>query len=35
MVSLGIANWLRLLLWLFVGMVIYFYYGRHHSRYRT
>jgi len=25
-------TWLRLIIWLIIGMVIYFSYGRHHSR---
>ena len=25
-------TWLRLIIWLIIGMVIYFFYGRHHSR---
>lgn len=28
--SLGIENWIRLLGWLFIGMIIYFAYGRYH-----
>jgi APA family basic amino acid/polyamine antiporter len=31
MLSLGVPNWSRLGIWLLVGMVIYFFYGRHHS----
>jgi APA family basic amino acid/polyamine antiporter len=31
MFSLPAANWLRLLLWLLLGLVIYFLYGRNHS----
>ena len=31
MFSLGWENWLRLAVWLLVGLVIYFTYGRHHS----
>ena len=32
MFSLPAENWLRLAVWLLVGLVIYFAYGRHHSR---
>src|SRR6202140_1891953 len=32
MFSLPAENWLRLFIWLVVGLVIYFTYGRHHSR---
>jgi APA family basic amino acid/polyamine antiporter len=31
MFSLPAVNWLRLIAWLAIGMVIYFVYGRHHS----
>jgi APA family basic amino acid/polyamine antiporter len=31
MFSLGPENWTRLFVWLAIGMVIYFAYGRHHS----
>jgi len=31
MFSLGWENWLRLLIWLLIGFVLYFAYGRHHS----
>ena len=32
MLSLPSVNWLRLAVWLGIGLVIYFAYGRHHSR---
>ncbi len=32
MFKLGIWNWARLILWLLIGLVIYFTYSRHHSR---
>ena len=32
MAALPAATWLRLLIWLAIGLVIYFGYGRHHSR---
>jgi len=32
MFSLPAENWLRLFIWLAIGLVIYFSYGRHHSR---
>ena len=31
MLSLPVGNWLRLVVWLLLGLVIYFTYGRHHS----
>jgi APA family basic amino acid/polyamine antiporter len=30
--GLGLTNWIRLFVWLAIGMGIYFGYGRHHSR---
>ena len=30
--SLPLGTWLRLIIWLVIGMFIYFGYGRHHSR---
>jgi APA family basic amino acid/polyamine antiporter len=32
MYSLGRANWIRLFVWLAIGLVIYFSYSRHHSK---
>jgi APA family basic amino acid/polyamine antiporter len=32
MYKLGIVNWARLIIWLAIGLVIYFTYSRHHSR---
>lgn len=32
MLSLPLDTWIRLLVWLVIGMVIYFTYGRHHSK---
>lgn len=32
MLSLGLANWLRLIAWLLIGLVIYLCYGRYHAR---
>ncbi len=32
MYKLGWINWLRLVVWLVIGLVVYFYYGRHHSK---
>jgi basic amino acid/polyamine antiporter, APA family len=32
MASLPLDTWLRLIVWLVIGMVVYFGYGRHHSR---
>jgi hypothetical protein len=31
MFSLPVENWWRLFVWLGIGLVIYFLYGRHHS----
>ncbi|MGS7457378.1 amino acid permease C-terminal domain-containing protein [Mycobacterium tuberculosis] len=30
--TLGITNWLRFIIWLLLGLVIYFAYGRKHSK---
>jgi basic amino acid/polyamine antiporter, APA family len=32
MINLGWVNWARLVIWLFIGLIIYFMYSRHHSR---
>lgn len=32
MAGLPIETWLRLLVWLIIGLVIYFFYGRRHSK---
>jgi APA family basic amino acid/polyamine antiporter len=32
MLSLNPVTWIRLVVWLIIGMVIYFGYSRHHSR---
>ncbi|HEY8714137.1 MAG TPA: amino acid permease, partial [Candidatus Acidoferrum sp.] len=32
MYKLGWVNWARLIIWLIIGLVIYFFYSRHHSR---
>src|ERR1700756_2411456 len=32
MYKLGWINWARLIIWLAIGLVVYFTYGRHHSR---
>ena len=32
MYKLGWINWARLIIWLIIGLVIYFSYGRYHSR---
>jgi basic amino acid/polyamine antiporter, APA family len=34
MASLGMANWLRLISWLAIGSLVYFLYGRRHSKMR-
>ena len=31
MFSLPVDNWLRLIVWLLIGLTVYFFYGRHHS----
>jgi APA family basic amino acid/polyamine antiporter len=32
MYKLGWINWARLFIWLIIGLFVYFFYGRHHSR---
>lgn len=32
MTELGYTNWVRFLVWLIVGLIIYFFYSRHHSK---
>jgi len=34
MYKLGWVNWLRLIVWLIIGLVVYFSYSRHHSKVR-
>jgi APA family basic amino acid/polyamine antiporter len=34
MLKLGTWNWIRLIVWLAIGLVVYFTYSRHHSRVR-
>ncbi len=35
MAQLGITNWLRFLVWLIIGLVIYFLYSKRHSKQKT
>lgn len=35
MASLTVENWLRFFAWLIIGLVFYFFYGRHHSQMAT
>jgi APA family basic amino acid/polyamine antiporter len=30
--GLGWTNWMRLIVWLLIGFVFYFSYGKHHSK---
>jgi APA family basic amino acid/polyamine antiporter len=30
-VSLGLGTWLRLIIWMLIGICVYYFYGRHHS----
>ena len=32
MLGLNGVTWIRLIVWLIIGMIIYFTYGRHHSK---
>ncbi|MGF7230071.1 amino acid permease [Arachidicoccus sp.] len=34
MTELGYTNWLRFIIWLIIGLIIYFLYSRHHSKLR-
>jgi basic amino acid/polyamine antiporter, APA family len=29
--SLPLDTWLRLIIWMLIGMCVYYFYGRHHS----
>ncbi len=31
-VSLGVETWIRLIVWLAIGLIFYFFYGRHHAQ---
>jgi len=33
--GLGWTNWLRLIVWLIIGLVLYFAYGKRHSKLQT
>ena len=35
MLNLSVETWLRFLIWLVIGFVVYFVYSRHHSRLET
>ena len=35
MYKLGWVNWARLIVWLIIGLAVYFGYSRHHSRVRN
>jgi preprotein translocase subunit Sss1 len=35
MYALGSSNWTRLIVWLVIGQIVFFTYGRHHSKLRT
>jgi amino acid transporter len=32
MTELGYTNWMRFLIWLIIGLIVYFFYSRHHSK---
>jgi hypothetical protein len=32
MTELGFTNWMRFLIWLVIGLAVYFLYSRHHSK---
>jgi APA family basic amino acid/polyamine antiporter len=34
MVGLPLVTWMRLVVWLVIGLIIYFSYGRNHSKLR-
>jgi APA family basic amino acid/polyamine antiporter len=35
MAGLLVITWLRFLVWLVIGLLIYFFYSRHHSEFAT